>query len=130
MITLLPTMKTKPSLALTSLLCLPLLGSCTTHTHVTEFNGVDGLRGEPIEYQSTSTWALNFLFIFGIVGDSSLESTVDAFTKEASARSGKRVRITQTSSSTYWYIFPPLSFFFHPVQQTVEGEVEGTGAGE
>lgn len=112
------------------LACLALLSSCTTHTHVTKFNGVNGLRGEPIEFQKTSKWSLNFLFLFGIVGDSSLESTVDAFTREASARSGTRVRISQTSSTTYWYIFPPLSFLFHPVVHTVEGDVEGGAAPE
>ena len=118
-------MNAPKALSLSLLASMALLSACTTHTHVTKFNGVNGLRGEPIEYQKTSKWSLNFLFLFGVVGDSSLESTVDAFTREASARSGNRVRISQTSSTTYWYIFPPLSFFFHPVVFTVEGDVEG-----
>ena len=109
---------------------LAFLPACVTHSHITKFNGVDGIRGEPIEYQTTTSSSFHFLFIFGLFGDASKDHTIDAFTKEASARGATRMRITQTSSSTYWYIFPPLSFIFHPVQQTVEGEVEGTGSGE
>ena len=45
-------------------------------------------------------------------------------------RSVTRFRIMQTSSSTYWYIVTPLSFLSRPVQQSVQGEVEETGAGE
>lgn len=106
------------------------LPACVTHSHATEFNGVPGVRGEPVEYQTTSSYALHFLFAFGIAGDASKSNTIDEFTREASARGATRTRITQTSSSTYWYIFPPLSFFVHPVVQTVEGTVEGTGGGE
>ncbi|MFT4647781.1 MAG: hypothetical protein ACI87O_003020 [Planctomycetota bacterium] len=113
-----------------ALFLLAFLPACVSHSHITKFNGVDGIRGEPIEYQTTTTSAFHFLFIFGLLGDASKDNTLDEFTKEASARGASRVRITQTSSSTYWYIFPPLSFFFHPVQHTVEGEVEGTGSGE
>jgi hypothetical protein len=109
---------------------LAFLPACVSHSHITKFNGVDGIRGEPIEYQTTTSSAFHFLFIFGLFGDASKDHTIDEFTKEASARGATRVRITQTSNSTYWYIFPPLSFIFHPVQQTVEGEVEGTGSGE
>jgi hypothetical protein len=101
--------------------------SCaTTHTHSTEYNGVAGLRGEPVEYQSTTKYALHFLFIFGIFGDAGQSSTVAAFTKEASGRGAKRIHITQSESSTYWYIFPPLSFLIQPVSHTLYGEVEGT----
>ncbi len=119
--------RTKTLLALSLLAILP---ACVSHSHITKFNGVDGIRGEPVEYQTTTSYAFHFAFIFGLFGDASKENTIDQFTQEASARGATRVRITQTSSSTYWYIFPPISFFFHPVQQTVEGEVEGTGAGE
>ena len=106
---------------------LALLASCTTtHTHSVAYNGVPGIRGEPVEFQSTTRYALHLLFIFGVLGDASQDATVDAFTKEASGRGAKRVQITQYDSSTYWYIFPPISFFVHPVATTVYGEVEGT----
>ncbi len=111
-------------------LLLAILPACVTHSHITKFNGVNGIRGEPIEYQTTTSYALHFAFLFGLLGDASKEGTMDEFTREASARGATRMRVTQTSSSTYWYIAFPLSLFFHPVRQTVEGEVEGTSAGE
>ncbi len=118
------------TLSLFVLFLLAFLPACVSHSHITKFNGVNGIRGEPIEYQTTTSYAFHFAFIFGLLGDASKEGTIDEFTKEASARGATRMRVTQTSSSTYWYVFPPLSFFFHPVQRTVEGEVEGTETGE
>lgn len=106
------------------LLCFLLTG-CFSHSHSTRFNGVKGIRGTPIEYQSTSSYGLKFLFAFNILGKTKQPDVIDAFTAEAASRGAERVRITQTSSSTYWYIFPPISFFIHPSVTTVEGDVEG-----
>ena len=39
-------------------------------------------------------------------------------------RGAGRTRITQTSSFTYWFILPPISFFVYPVNTTVEGTIE------
>lgn len=86
---------------------------------------MQGVRGTPIEYQSTSSYGLKLLFTFNLWGKTSQDDVVDAFTAEAASRGGERVRISQTSSSTYWYVFPPISFFVHPVVTTVEGDVEG-----
>lgn len=105
-------------------LSLALLSGCVTHTHSTEFNGMKGIRGTTVEYQSTSTWGLKFLFSFNLLGETSEPEAIDFFTAEAASRGGERVRITETSGSTYWYIFPPLSFFVHPTVTTVHGEVE------
>ncbi|HPF13863.1 MAG: hypothetical protein H6830_06705 [Planctomycetes bacterium] len=111
-------------------LLLGLLPACVTHSHATQFNGVPGIRGEAVEYQTTRSYAIQFLFTWGVLGNASKPYTIDQFTKEASARGASRVRITQTDSTTYWYVFPPLSFLFQPVVQTIEGDVEGTGASE
>jgi len=92
------------------------------------FNGVPGLRGEPVEYQSTTAYSFNALFVFSLWGHTDLESVVDDFTAEAGARGATRVHVTETSRSVYWYILPPLSFFFHPVAATVKGTVEGTSS--
>jgi hypothetical protein len=110
-------------LVLFLLLSLP---ACVSHSVAADFSGVDGIRGEPIEYQLTTTWSLHALFVFGLLGDSSTRNTVREFTKEASQRGAKRVRITHSGSTTFWYILPPLSFIFHPVRTTVQGDVEGS----
>ncbi|QDV06804.1 hypothetical protein Poly30_23190 [Planctomycetes bacterium Poly30] len=102
----------------------PLFTSCVTHSVATEFHGVAGIRGVPVEYQTTTSWALHGLFIFPLLGDARKASVIDAFTEEAAAKGGARTRISQTSSFTYWFILPPLSFFIHPVTSTVEGDIE------
>jgi hypothetical protein len=111
-------------------LLLSFASCATTHTHSTEFNGVPGIRGESVEFQSTTKYALHFLFLFGIFGDAGQSSTIDAFTEEASSRGAKRVQITQYESTSYWYAFLPLTLLLTPVTSTVYGEVEGTTAAQ
>ena len=113
-------------LSVLAALVLGLTSSCVTHSHAMDFNGVPGPRGYPVEFQKTTSYSLNLLFIIPLLGDSSREETVAEFTKEAKERGAKRVYLESTSSSTYWYIFPPLSFFIHPVETSVEGAVEGS----
>ena len=106
--------------------CLFLGSGCASNTHVDKFNGVPGMRGEPVEYQQTTVWALHGLFIYPLSGDARLENVVNEFTAEARKRGATRINIEQTNSLAYWFIFPPISFFIHPVKTTVEGNVEGT----
>lgn len=101
-----------------------ILPACVMHSHSTEFNGVDGVRGVPIEYQTTTIYSLNALGILPLYGDSSLENVISEFSKEAAARGSERVRIVQTSNYIWWWVFPPISFFIHPVKTTVEGDIE------
>ncbi len=100
------------------------LSSCVSHSVASEFHGVAGVRGVPVEYQTTTAWALHGLFVFPLTGDARKATVIDAFTEEAAARGASRQRIAQTSSFTYWFILPPISFFIHPVTTTVEGDIE------
>ncbi len=101
-----------------------LTSACVSHSTATEFHGVAGVRGVPIEYQTTTSYAIHGLFVFPLIGDARKSSVVDAFAEEAAARGASRQRIAQTSSFTYWFILPPISFFIQPVVTTVEGDVE------
>ena len=98
--------------------------SCVSHSAATEFHGVAGVRGVPIEYQTTTSYAIHGLFVFPLIGDARKSSVVDAFAKEAAARGASRQRIAQTSSLTYWFLLPPISFFVHPVVTSIEGDIE------
>ena len=115
----------RPFRAFVAAALLPLAG-CVTHTHCTDLQGVPGFRGEPVEYQTTTSYAIHGLFVFPLSGDATLENTVKEFGAEASARGGKRVEIAETSKLTLWFILPPISFFIQPVITEVGGEVEGT----
>jgi hypothetical protein len=103
-----------------------LAPACVTHSHITNFSGVDGIRGEPIEFQITTSYSLHFLYVFGIVGDAGKESTVEEFTAEASERGATRVRLVVASTEVYWYLLLPFTVLVQPVVTTVAGEVEGT----
>ena len=103
-----------------------LASSCVMHSTTTALSGVDGIRGEPIEYQTTTSVALYGLFTFPILGNASSNTTVERFAAEASERGATRMRVMDSKRTTLWLLFPPLSFFIHPVLTTVEGEVEGT----
>ena len=103
-----------------------LLSGCSFHTHADKFSGIAGINGEPVEYQQTNTWALHALWIFPIVGDASIENSVNEFSIEARKRRATRINIEETSSFTYWFVFPPFSFLIHPVNTTISGNVEGT----
>ncbi len=117
----------RAGLALAALAALALFPACTTtHMHATDFSGVPGIRGEPVEFQRTTSYALNGLFVFPLIGNAQRDKTIGRFTEEASGRGATRVDIQNTSSFTYWFIFPPISFFIHPVVTNVEGSVEGT----
>ena len=101
-----------------------LTPACVSHSTATEFHGVAGVRGVPVEYQTTTSYAIHGLFVFPLIGDARKASVVDAFAEEAAARGASRQRIAQTSSFTYWFILPPISFFVHPVVTSIEGDVE------
>jgi hypothetical protein len=105
---------------------LLLLSACSFHTHADKFNGVPGTNGEPVEYQQTNTWAFHALWILPLIGDASIENAVYEFSHEAKRRGATRINIEETSSLTYWFIFPPISFLVHPVNTTIGGNVEGT----
>lgn len=100
------------------------LSSCVTNSHVTDYHGVAGQRGVPVEYQTTSVYAVHMIWFIPLVGDSSTEKGIDEFTKEAAARAAERVRIIETDTTHYWWVLPPISFFIHPVATTIEGELE------
>lgn len=114
----------RPLPTLLGLALVSILPACVMHSHATEFHGVDGVRGVPIEYQTTTVYGISALFVFPLYGDTSKTNVISEFSREAAARGSERVRITQTSSSTYWWVFPPISFFIHPVSTTVEGDIE------
>jgi hypothetical protein len=69
--------------------------------------------------------ALHALWIFPLAGYASIENAVNEFSSEASKRGATLINIEETSSFTYWFIVPPFSFFIHPVNATISGNVEG-----
>lgn len=110
-------------IALISLVVFALAAAgCSFTSKATNFNGLNDFDGNAVEHVSTTNIALNGLFVWPLWGDASLEETVSCFTEAAKEDGALKVRLVQSDSSTYWWIFPPISFFIHPVVTNVAGD--------
>ncbi len=101
-----------------------LTAGCSITNKATEFNGMKDLEGEEVVHQNTKNVAIHVLFKAPLVNDASLQKTVDDFTQAARADGASRVRIVYSHKSTYWWVFPPVSFVVHPVVTNVAGDVK------
>jgi hypothetical protein len=99
------------------------VASCSSTQIATNFNGFTTPGGRPIAHQSTSNIAINLFVVQPVIGDASLQATVDDFTSAAKQSKGTKVNIVQSRVSAWWYIFPPFSFVFTPVFSNVAGDV-------
>lgn len=97
---------------------------CTFVSKATDFNGVPGQEGRPVEFISATKVGLHFLYILPLLGDISTASTIDALTEQAKEDGLTNLRIVQTSTSVMWYVLIPVSFFIHPVITTVSADAE------
>lgn len=106
------------TLACTIMLC----ASCSTTRKATNFNGLSTPDGKPISHLNTSNIAIHLLATQPLVGNASLEGTVDDFTRAAKEENATKVRIVQSSVTNWWFIFPPFSFVLTPVSSNVAGD--------
>lgn len=107
-----------------TLLCLVMLcTSCTTTRRATTFNGISTPDGKPIAHLSTSNMAIHFLATQPLLGNATLDGTLDDFTRAAREENATKVRIVQSSVMNWWFIFPPFSFVLTPVSSNVAGDV-------
>lgn len=113
-------MKFTTFLGLALIVCLAT--GCSFSTTAKDFNGLKDVNGKKAAHITTSNIAINGLFLWPLIGDASHENTVSDFTKAAKEEGAKKVRIVQSSSTTWWFIFPPISFFIHPVTSNVAGD--------
>jgi hypothetical protein len=116
--------------AIRSALCAVTLASatgCTFISKATEFNGLPGPNGRPVEYVSATTVGVNLLFIVPLVGDASVPNTIHELTAKAKDDGATKVRIVQSGTSYLWYVLLPFSIFIHPVVTSVSADAEFVG---
>ncbi|MEQ9365450.1 MAG: hypothetical protein RIF32_14485 [Leptospirales bacterium] len=100
------------------------LGACHTTATGGKFNGTTTPDGSPRVYQLTTNYAIHLGFgFYPVVGNASVESSVDAFTEDARKNGGARTQITNMDYDSLWYIFPPFSFIITPVITDTYGYV-------
>lgn len=96
---------------------------CTSTKVARDFNGLSSPDGQVIGHLSTSNIAVHLLVgKKPLWGDASLEKTVSDFTAAAKSEHAQKVRIVQSSSTAYWFLFFPFTLVLTPVVSNVAGE--------
>ena len=100
-----------------------VLSGCSSTKVANEWNGVGSPDGKVLGHLSTSNVALHLLVgKKPLAGDASLQQTVSDFTAAAKAQGASNVRIVQSSSRAWWFIFFPFTLVITPVTSNVAGE--------
>ncbi len=118
-------MKNSPVLKLLALLLAfgMALSGCSTTKVAKDWNGVSSPDGKPLAHVSTSNMAIHLLLGKNPAwGNASLEQTVSDFTAAAKAQGASKVRIVQSNSTSWWFIFFPFSLLVTPVTSNVAGD--------
>ncbi len=98
------------------------LAGCSSTKMAKDFNGMGSPDGTPIAHLSTSNMAVHLLMGKPLWGDASLEKTVSDFTQAAKQEKASKVRIVQSTNTSYWYLFFPITLVLTPVITNVAGE--------
>lgn len=99
-----------------------LITGCSSTKYASDFNGLPSADGKATHI-STSNIALHLLVgKEPLVGNASLEKTVSDFTAAAKAQGASKVRIVQSNSRAWWFIFFPFTLLITPVTSNVAGD--------
>jgi hypothetical protein len=106
-----------------SIICSLLLSGCALTSTAPNFNGLHNFDGSeaPVHINLTKV-AVHLGVVLPLIGDASLDGTVEEFTKAAKKVGADRVRIVQSDETTLWWIFPPFTFLFTPKFTNVAGD--------
>ena len=96
-----------------------MIGSGCAFTKIADYNGITPYGGEKAVQVHQTNIDLTLLFKSPLIGDASIQTTLDQASKAATAAGAKEMRTFRAKSSTLWYVLPPLSFVVHPVITTV-----------
>lgn len=106
-----------------SLVLIMSMTGCGSTKYARDLNDLSTPDGDVISHLSTSNIAIHLLVgKKPLAGDASLEKTVSDFTAAARAEGASKVRIVQSSSRAWWFVFFPFSLLFTPVTSNVAGE--------
>jgi hypothetical protein len=101
-----------------------LLASCAFHSTATHWNGRLDPDGRPVFVKTTTNVGMNLLVLLPLLGNTNIDTMLDATTAAIAEKQGNRVRVIQTSSENYWHGFPPFTWVVTPVITAVAVEYE------
>jgi hypothetical protein len=95
---------------------------CSITDTAADLRGIKGMDGDRLTHINTRSYAINLFMTKPILGDASLNATVQNFADEAKKHGATKVRIVQSEESVMWYFPPLLGFIFTPVYSSVAGD--------
>jgi hypothetical protein len=95
---------------------------CTISDTAGNLRGIKGVDGDRLTHINTRNYAVNLFMVKPLLGDATLNATVQSFADEAKKVGATKVRIVQSDESVMWYFPPLLGFIFTPVYSSVAGD--------
>ena len=109
--------------AMAMLVCvMGVAAGCTISDTAADLRGIKGVDGDKLTHINTRNYAINLFMSKPLIGDASLDATVQSFADQAKKLGATKVRIVQSSETVMWYFPPVLGFIFTPVYTNVAGD--------
>jgi hypothetical protein len=109
--------------AMAMLVCvMGVAAGCTISDTAGDLRGIKGVDGDKLTHINTRSYAINLFMEKPIVGDATLNTTVQRFADEAKKVGATKVRIVQSDTSVMWWFPPVLGFILTPVYTNVAGD--------
>ena len=109
--------------AMAMLVCvMGVAAGCTITDTAGDLRGIKGIDGDKLTHINTRSYAINLFMEKPILGDATLNATVQSFADEAKKVGATKVRIVQSDTSVMWYFPPILGFILTPVYTNVAGD--------
>ena len=99
---------------------LPLAAQYPTSPLI--LHGIKGVDGDKLTHINTRNYAINLFMSKPLIGDASLDATVQSFADQARKLGATKVRIVQSDETVLWWFPPVLGFIFTPVASNVAGD--------
>jgi hypothetical protein len=109
--------------AMAMLVCaLGVAAGCSISDTAGDLRGIKGIDGDKLTHINTRNYAINLFMEKPILGDATLNATVQSFADQAKQVGATKVRIVQSDTSVMWYFPPILGFILTPVYTNVAGD--------
>ena len=95
---------------------------CTWTNTAAITGGVTTFDGKSATHVNVTKIGVNLLFTEPLVGDASLQGTMDDVVAEAKKAGADKIRIVQSKKTTLWFVFIPFSLVVHPVISNVAAD--------
>ena len=103
-------------------LVMGVAAGCSISSTASDLRGIKGMDGDKLTHINTRNFAVHLFMVKPMIGDATLNTTVQSFADEAKKHGATKVRIVQSDETVMWYFPPILGFIFTPVYSNVAGD--------